>query len=65
MNKKDFLGLLFFNASTLLLIVEYLCGYELAIWSLCIWSMVSAIAHICILRNYVKIPVYVKEDYTK
>jgi hypothetical protein len=65
MNKKDFWALILCNITTLLLIIEHLCGYELAIWALCIWSIISSIIHIGILRDYVHISVFVKEDYTK
>jgi hypothetical protein len=53
MNKKDFFGLMFCNAVTLVLLLEHLCGLELALPFMCVWTIISLIVHICILKDYI------------
>lgn len=65
MNKKDFWTLMLFNLASLILLIEHLCGLELAIWVLCIWTIISLIVHICILKDYIFTFGFVKEDHTK
>jgi hypothetical protein len=65
MNKKDFIGLMLCNAVALILLIEHWCGLELALPMLGIWSIVSLIIHICVLKDYMFISVFVREDLTR
>ena len=65
MNKKDFLTLMMFDLTSLILLIEHLCGLELAIWCLGFWTIISLIVHICIFRDYVVTNVFIREDHTK
>ena len=65
MNKKDFWTLIGCNICSLIILFEYICGLELALQSLCLWSVISAIVHINILRNYVVVNKFVRKDYTR
>jgi hypothetical protein len=53
MNKKDFMTLIIYDIVTLLLLIEHLCGLELALALMCIWTMISMIAHISIFKDYI------------
>jgi hypothetical protein len=55
MNKKDFWTLMLFNIGTIILLMEHWCKLELAIYCLCVWTIISLIVHICVLRDYVRI----------
>lgn len=61
MNKKDFWTLMACNFTTLLLLVEHLCGMDLALECMCIWTMVSMLIHIHILKDYVRVHVFVED----
>ncbi len=65
MNKKDFWTLLVMNLTSLILLIEHWCGLEAAIWVLCVWTAVSLITHIWVLRDYVVTYEFVREDYVK
>jgi hypothetical protein len=53
MNKKDFWTLIIFNFVTLVLLIEHLCGLQLALPFMCVWTIMSLIVHICVLKDYV------------
>ena len=65
MNKKDFWTLMIMNITSLILLVECFCGLDIAVCYLCVWSIISLVTHICVLKDYVFIPVFVREDLTK
>ena len=65
MNKKDFWILLSCDIAVVVLLIEYLCGLELALECMCLCTIVSLITHIGILRHYVNKPVFVRKDCTK
>ena len=65
MNKKDFWTLMLMNITSLGLLIEYLCELETALCCLCVWTIISLVTHIYVLKDYVFTPVFVKEDYTK
>ena len=62
MNKKDFLALVVCNLGTLALLIEHWCGVGLALKWMCIWTLISMIIHVCVLRNYLRIDVTVVEE---
>jgi hypothetical protein len=62
MNKKDFLTLMVCNFGTLVLLIEHLCGLEIALECMCVWTIVSMIIHIYILRDYVRLSVVIEEE---
>lgn len=53
MNKGDFYKLLVLNITHVILIIEWLFGLELAFQLLICWTIISLIAHIYILRDYI------------
>lgn len=55
MNKKDFWTLVFCNLVTVTLLIERLFGLCLALECLHIWSIISLLVHINILRYYKKL----------
>lgn len=61
MNKKDFFTLMACNLTTLILLIEHFCGMDLALEYMCVWTAISMIIHIFILRDYVVIHGYVQE----
>ena len=61
MNKKDFFTLMACNLTTLVLLIEHFCGMDLALECMCVWTAISMIIHIFILRDYVIIHGYVQE----
>lgn len=62
MNKKDFFSLMACNLVTAILLVEHMCGLEKALECMCLWTIVSMIIHIYILRDYVRLSVCVEEE---
>jgi uncharacterized membrane protein YhaH (DUF805 family) len=62
MNKKDFWFLMLCNLVTVTLLVENLFGLCLSIECLCIWTIISLLVHISVLRDYIKVAVEVEED---
>lgn len=62
MNKKDFWTLMACNFVTLILLVEHFCGLDLALECMCLWTAVSMIIHIYILRDYVRLSITVEEE---
>jgi hypothetical protein len=62
MDKKDFWSLMFCNLVTVTLLIEHLCGLCLALELMCIWSIISILIHISILRNYIKLITIIEED---
>jgi hypothetical protein len=65
MNKKDFWTLIACNFGTLILLIEHLCGLEIALTCMCVWTIVSMIIHICILKDYIFTFGFVEEDHTR
>lgn len=65
MNKKDFWTLIACNLGTLILLIEHLCGLEIALECMCVWTIISMIIHICVLKDYIFIREFVNEDSTK
>lgn len=65
MNKRDFWALMGCNLITVTLLLEHLSGLCLALEIMCIWTIISMLVHINILLDYIRIPVFVKEDFTK
>lgn len=65
MSKKDFWTLMFCNLVTVTLLIEHLCGLWLALEIMCIWTSISTLAYISILRDYVKVSKFVHRDYTR
>ena len=57
MNKKDFLVSLLLNVVSILLIIEYIWGLELAFSCLILWTIISLLGHMYILRDYIYIKV--------
>lgn len=62
MNKKDFWTLMACNFVTLILLVEHLCGLDIALECMCLWTALSMTIHIYILRDYVRLSVVVEEE---
>ncbi len=62
MNKKDFWTLMFCNFVTALLLIEHLSGLDIALECMCVWTIISMLIHIHILKDYVRISVFVKES---
>ena len=62
MNKKDFWTLMVCNITVVVLLIEHLCGLSLALELMCFCAIISAIVHICILRDYVKIYITTEEE---
>jgi hypothetical protein len=65
MNKKDFWTLILCNAVAVVLLIQHFCKIPIAFECFCIWTLISMLIHIGILRDYVKVPVFVKEDHTR
>ena len=65
MNKKDFWTLLIMDIVSIILLIECWCSLDIAVCCLCAWSIISAIVHICVLKDYVVTFGFVKEDYTR
>lgn len=65
MNKKDFITMFVCNIIVALLLIEHLCGVDLALECMCIWGIVASIVNICILRNYVRVNAFVRKDCTR
>lgn len=62
MNKKDFWTLIICCIGSFVLLVEHLCGLQLALPILCVWSIFSLIILIVtILRNYKPITITTEE----
>ena len=61
MNKKDLWTMLIPDIAVAILLIEHLCGLELALELMCICAIISAIVHICILRDYVKVYITTEE----
>ena len=63
MAKKDFWTLIICGAVSFILLVEHLCGLQLALPILCAWSIFSLITlAVTILRNYKPITITVDES---
>lgn len=65
MNKKDFWTLVLFDLTSLILLIELLCGLELALFCFCAWTIISLIVHICVLKDYVIVHEFIRKDHTK
>ena len=62
MNKKDFWSLMACNLITVVLLIEHLCGLEKALECMALWTIVSMIIHIYILRDYVRLSITTEEE---
>lgn len=62
MNKKDFWTLLICNFGVLVLLIEHLCGLELALNCMIGWCIISLLIHIHILKDYVRFSIEVEEE---
>jgi hypothetical protein len=62
MNKKDFWFLMLCNLVTVTLLIEHLCGLCLSLECLCIWTVISLLIHIAILRDYIQLSIEVEEE---
>lgn len=54
-NKKNFLNSFVLNCVVIILLIEHLCGVELALEFLYVWLGISVLVHINILRDYIPI----------
>ncbi len=61
MQKKDFWTLVVCNLATVVLLIEHLCGMNLALEFMIGWQMLNMIIHIHILRDYVRLTVVEEE----
>lgn len=61
MNKKDFWTLVVCNFVAIILLIEHLCGLEIALECLCAWMCISMLIHIYILRDYVRLAIVIEE----
>lgn len=61
MNKKDFWSLMACNLTTAVLLIEHLCGLEKALECMALWTIISMIVHIYILRDYVRLSITTEE----
>jgi hypothetical protein len=64
-NKKNLITSLALNFVSIILLIEHWCGLEAAIYVLCGWTFLSLIIHINILRDYIVVPTFVREDHTR
>ena len=64
-NKKNLITSLALNFVSIILLIEHLCGLEAAIYVLVGWMILSLIVHINILRDYVVVHTFVREDHTR
>jgi hypothetical protein len=64
-NEKNLITSLALNFVSLILLIEHWCGLEAAIYSLLGWTILSLIIHTNILRDYIVVPTFVREDHTK
>ena len=62
MNKKDFWTLMGCNFVTLTLLIEHLCGLDIALECLCVCTVISLIIHLYIFRDYVRFAISIKEE---
>ena len=65
MNKKDFITMFVSNFMIVILLVEHLCGLELALETMCVWTIIALIVNIHVLYKYAFIKVFVRKDCTK
>lgn len=65
MNKKDFCMLMLFDFGSFVLLIEHLFGLDLAFGIFSIWTIISMLVHIYILRDYVVTHEFVREDHTR
>lgn len=62
MKKKDFWTLIGCDAAIAVLILEHLAGLEVAIHCLSIWTIITLIIHIAILKEYIVIGIGTAEE---
>jgi hypothetical protein len=60
MNKKDFWSITLCNLVTATLLIECFIGLCYSLECLCIWTIISMLIHIYVLRDYVKISVIIE-----
>jgi hypothetical protein len=65
MNRQNLMCLITCNVVTTGLLIEYFCGVPHSLELLCVSTVVSLIAHICVLKDHVRLSRFVKEDYTR
>ena len=61
MQKKDFLMLMGGNLVTIILLIEHLCGMDLALEFMIGWQILNMIVHAYILRDYAR-PIIITEE---
>ena len=64
-NKKNLITSIALNFVSIILLIEHWCGLEAAIYVLVGWMILSLVIHINILRDYVVVPTFVREDHTR
>lgn len=64
-NKKNLITSIALNFVSIILLIEHWCGLEAAIYVLVGWTIMSLIIHINILRDYVVVPTFGREDHTR
>ena len=62
MNKKDFWKIMVCNIATVILLIEHLCGLDLALELMCCSAIISLIVFICIMRDYVKVYITTEDE---
>lgn len=62
MNKKDFWTLMLCNLVTVTILIECLFGLCLSLKCFYIWTIISLLIHINVLRDYIKVTMEVEED---
>lgn len=61
MNKKDFWTIIICNLVVLILLIEYLCGLDVAFECMVVWTVISLLVHIYILKDYVRLSITTEE----
>lgn len=61
MQKKDFFMLMGCNLVTVVLLIEHLCGMDLALEFMIGWQMLNMIIHFFVLRDYARPIITVEE----
>ena len=61
MRKKDFLALMGCNLGTVILLIEHLCGMDLALEFMIGWQILNMIIHIYVLRDYARPTITIEE----
>ena len=62
MNKKDLWALIICNIGLVALVIECVCGLELAFPFTSIWIVVYAITHVVVLKDYLQLSITIEEE---